>query len=304
MRLPTLVVLLSSAAYAAACGSSDESKAEPDGGAAGATDGGESPSVGGSQNAAGTRNAGGSPSASAGEGNDGEGGASGHGAAAGVGAGGEPSPDAAGGMDASGGMGAGGESNSSLDVLPEACPGAFADYTRLVGTDGDDTFTTPDVNGQKLIFGLDGVDTFPAEHGGQDCLVGGPGNDDFTNSDEFANYYYGGSGDDTYHVDTAGNFVHIADFAAGDRIALSLATYPLTGTPGEPASSAQVVSVPGFSSGTSTASEATVIVYDPETGELWRDVGGGTKDDGSAAVILTIVNKSSYVFDINDFIVE
>lgn len=298
LRLPTLVILLSAAAYAAACGSNDETKAEPDA-AAGASDGGESPSDGGSQSAGGAHDVGGGPSAAGGQGGQiAEAGTAGDGASGGVSLGGDTS--------GSGGQsGAAGASNpSELDLLPEACPGAFADYTRLLGTDDDDGFTTQDVSGQKLIFGLDGADTFPAEHGGQDCLVGGPGNDDFTNSDEFVNYYYGGSGDDTYHVDTAGNFVRIADFAAGDQIALSSATYPLAGTPGEPPSPAQVVSIPGFSSGTSTASEATVMVYDPDTGELWRDVGGGTKDDGSAAVILTIVNKSSYVFDINDFVVE
>ena len=51
-------------------------------------------------------------------------------------------------------------------------------------------------------------------------------------------------------------------------------------------------------------SEATVLVHDPDTGELGRDAAGGTKDDGSVAVILTMLNKSSYAFDINDFVVQ
>jgi hypothetical protein len=290
------MVLVSSATYGA-CGSSDQLKGEPEGGAAGASEGGEpsSTSAGGTKSGGTGAVAAGAPNGLAGEGG------------AGVELGGAPQ----GGVGASAGAagadnlgGAGGEPDLPTDTLPSACPGTLSQYTTLLGTNGDDVFTSSDVSGQKLIFGLDGADSFPTEHGGQDCLVGGRGNDDFTNSDEFVNYYYGGSGDDTYHVNTAGNYLRIADFELGDRIALDQAAFPLTGAPGDTPSPIQVLSVPGFSMGTSTNSEASVIVYDPNSGELWRDVGGGTKDDGSAAVILTILNKDTYVFDVDDFFIE
>jgi hypothetical protein len=162
-----------------------------------------------------------------------------------------------------------------------------------------------DVSGKKLIFGLAGEDTFPKEHGGDDCIVGGNGDDGFTNSDEFVNYYVGGPGADVYHVDTAGNFVRIADFSGEDTISLKQTFFTfLVGNAGAPVNSAQLKSVPGYSTGTSAgAFEGTALIYDPSSGELWRDSDSGDNTT-SATKVLTVLNKDGYVFDLADFVIE
>lgn len=300
VHLPALLALASAVTYAA-CGSSDTTKTLPEGGAAG--EGGDSTSAGGKSNVAGSQNGGGSLNMVGGQ--TGEGGAG----APATGQGGASAGDSgmlsgAAGTEAAAGAGGSGDTTGDMS-LPAACPGVIADYTLLVGTAGDDVFTTLDVGGKKLIFGLDGMDTYPKEHGGDDCIVGGPGDDDFTNSDEFANYYVGGAGADTYHIDTSGNYVHIADLEHGDIIGLSKVKFPfLTGNAGDIPSSTQVLAVADYSTGTSSGVvEASSIIYDPNSGELWLDVDGGAKGVNDRQ-ILTVINKGSYTFDVDDFELE
>jgi hypothetical protein len=300
IHLPALIALASATTYAA-CGSSDASKALQEGGAGG--EAGETAGSGGSNNAAaGSKNGGGSANNVAGQaGENSSGGQT-------TGQGGASGGDSGmlGGASGTDAAGAGGSGETPGDMsLPAACPGVLADYTLLVGTSGDDAFTTQDVGGKKLIFGLEGMDSFPKEHGGEDCIVGGPGDDDFTNSDEFANYYFGGGGADTYHIDTTGNYVRIADMASGDVIALSKVTFTfLTGASGDVPQSTQVLAVPGYSTGTSSGVvEVSSIIYDPTSGELWLDTDGGVKGVNDKQ-ILTIVNKDGYTFDIDDFELE
>jgi hypothetical protein len=298
--------LVSVTAYVG-CGSSDGSRAEQDGGAGG--EGGEAPtSAGGKNNVAGSQNSGGNANQAGGQGGDlgaagssaaGAGGAAGGMSTGGVNAGGEAN-------GAAGNAGAGGDTGDAFAV-PAACPVPQEGFVQVVGTEEADTFLLADVSGKKLIFGLGGDDIFPHEHGGDDCLVGGPGNDDFSNSDEFANYYVGGPDADTYHIDTTGNYVRITDMAAGDTISLSVATFAfLTGTIGEPPNSLQVKAVAGYSTGTpSGVTEGGSIVYDPSTGELWQDFDGGIKGSSvNDKQILTILNKDGYQFDVNDFLLE
>lgn len=299
VHLPALLALASAATYVA-CGSSDTTKTLPEGGAGG--EGGDSTSVGGTKSVAGSSNSGGSLSTVGGQ--TGEGGAG----APASGQGGASAGDSGmlgGAAGAEAAAGAGGSDTTGDMSLPSECPGALADYTLLVGTTGDDTFTAPDVSGKKLIFGLAGMDVFPKEHGGEDCIIGGPDDDDFTNSDEFANYYFGGAGADTYHIDTSGNYVQIADMEHGDLIGLNQVKFAfLTGVPGDIPQSSQVFAVPGYSTGTTSGVvEASAIVYDPTSGELWLDTDGGVKGVNDRQV-LTIINKDSYTFDVDDFVIE
>lgn len=304
VRIPALIAVISAAAYVA-CGSDDGSKAVQAGGEGG--EGGEAPTnQGGKNNTAGSQNNAGNDAG----GQGGAGATSNAGAAGGSGLGGEggvtASAGAGGALGGSGGDGgAGGESPDPL-AQPAACPTAGNPYTQLVGTEAADTFTSNDVSGKKLIFGLGGDDIFPTEHGGDDCLVGGPGDDDFTNSDEFVNYYVGGPGADTYHITTTGNYLRIADMEAGDTLALSAAAFPFVGAPGDTPSANNIKSVPGYSTGTpSGVTEGTTIIYDPTSGELWLDWDGGVK--GSSAndrQILTILNKDGYQFSLDDFEID
>jgi hypothetical protein len=64
--------------------------------------------------------------------------------------------------------------------------------------------------------------------------------------------------------------------------------------------------VPGYSTGTpSGVIEGASIIYDPQTGELWRDWDGGIKGSSvNDAQILTILNKDGYTFDLNDFEID
>ena len=310
VRLPALIAVISAAAYVA-CGSDDGSKTLQAGGEGG--EGGDP-----TQNQAGKNATAGSQNnlgGDAGQGGAGSGGSAGMVGDAGAplgGQGGASGSAGAGGSragsDGEGGNGGmGGDATTDPLVKPAACPSPVNGYTQLVGTEAADTFTADNVSGQKLIFGLGGDDVFPTEHGGDDCLVGGPGNDDFTNSDEFANYYVGGAGADTYHINTTGNYLRIADMEAGDTIALSLAKFQfLAGVPGETPSVNNVRSVPGYSTGTpSGVSEGSSIVYDPTSGELWLDWDGGTKGSSvNDAQILTILNKDGYQFSIDDFEID
>lgn len=301
VHLPALLALASATTYVA-CGSSDAAKAVPEAAGAGGEGGESTSSSGGSSNVAGSKNGGGSANMVGGQAGESSGGAatSGQGGASGGDSG------MLGGAAGAETTGAGGEGPVDMS-LPAACPGVLADYTLLVGTDGDDVFTTQDVGGKKLIFGLDGMDTYPKEHGGDDCIVGGPGDDDFTNSDEFANYYFGGAGADTYHIDTTGNYVQIADLEHGDIIALNQVKFAfLTGNAGDIPSSTQVFAVPGYSTGTTSGViEGSSIVYDPNSGELWLDYDGGVKGSSvNDKQILTVLNKDSYTFDVDDFELE
>jgi hypothetical protein len=296
VRLPALIALVSAAAYVA-CGSDDGSKAVQEGGAGG--EAGEAPTTMGGKSAAGSQNNAGTPNG--GEPSAGTNSAAGTAGAGGAGAGGVDAGAGAGGL---GTAGAGGESGDPF-ATPAACPGG--PYTLLVGTSEPDTFGSEEVSGAKLIFGLSGDDIFEYDTSGFDCLVGGPGNDDFTNPSENDNYYVGGPGADTYHIDHTGNYVHIADMAAGDTIALSLGAFDfLQGVAGSTPSTNNLKSVPGYSTGTTSGvTEGTTIIYDPTSGELWLDWDGGIKgSSASDQQILTILNKDGYTFDINDFVLE
>ena len=302
VRLPALIAVISAAAYVA-CGSDDGSKAVQAGGEGG--EGGDP-----AQGQAGKNNTAGSLNNVGGEGGAGVAGSQGQSGDAGApggfgGAAGVPGGAGAGGNG--GDAGGGGEGNVDPLAQPAACPSPVNGYTKLVGTETADTFTTNDVSGKKLIFGLGGDDVFPREHGGDDCLVGGPGNDDFSNSDEFVNYYVGGPGADTYHIDTTGNYLRIADMEAGDTLALSLTKFAfLAGVPGETPSANNVKSVAGYATGTpSGVSEGSTIIYDPTSGELWLDWDGGTKGSSvNDAQILTILNKDGYQFSLDDFEID
>jgi hypothetical protein len=304
VRFPALLALASVTTYVA-CGASDPSKAAQEEGAGG--EAGDSTSAGGKSSAAGSQNGGGSLNNPGGQGGT----DSGTGATAGNVDGGTGNEAGAGGVVGSAGdagAGAGGETGTDTSTLPTACPGVIADYTTLVGSAADDAFTGPDVNGKKLIFGLEGADTFPAEHGGDDCLVGGAGDDDFTNSDEFANYYVGGPGADVYHISTTGNYVRIADMEPADELSLKQTSFAfLTGAAGDTVNANQIHAIPGYST-TGTPSgvvEASSLVYDPTTGELWLDADGGIKGSSlDDRQILTILNHQGYTFDIDDFVLE
>jgi hypothetical protein len=68
-----------------------------------------------------------------------------------------------------------------------------------------------------------------------------------------------------------------------------------------------VVSSAGYATGTvDGCGEGSCIVYDPDTGELWRDADGYKKGSSAsdAYVIGTIVNHDSYVFSLDDFIID
>lgn len=302
VRLPALIAVISAAAYAA-CGSDDGSKAVQAGGEGG--EGGDpTQSQAGKNNTAGSQN---NVGGEGGAGVAGNKGASGDAGAPGGFGGQAGTPGSSGAAGTPGGEGGGGgEGNVDPLAQPAACPTPVNGYTQVVGTEAADTFTSNDVSGQKLIFGLGGDDVFPTEHGGDDCLVGGPGDDDFTNSDEFVNYYVGGPGADTYHITTTGNYLRIADMETGDTIALSSTTFPFLGASGDTPSANNLLSVPGYSTGTpSGVTEGTTIIYDPTSGELWLDWDGGTKGSSvNDKQILTILNKDGYQFSRDDFEID
>jgi hypothetical protein len=143
-------------------------------------------------------------------------------------------------------------------------------------------------------------------YGGDDCLVGGPGDDNFSSNNEGGiTTFVGGSGVDTFHIEFNNDYIRIADMASGDKIALNVETFSfLTGASGEVPAATQVVSVPDYSAGTGTATaEASCIVYDPNTGELWRDSDGYTKGStlNDAQRLGLIINFATYTFNLNDF---
>jgi hypothetical protein len=245
---------------------------------------------------AGSQNNGGSQNTAAGQGGD----VSGGGNSAGAALGGESAGGAA--M-----AGASGEGGASPDVsLPAACPGVLEDYMQVTGTTDNDTYVTEQLAGKQLVLGLAGDDIFGKSSDGLDCLVGGDGEDDFSSSIEQATYFVGGAGADTYHIDSANNYVHIGDMESVDTIGLSQATFTfLGGAPGDVPSQFQVVSSAGYATGTvDGCGEGSCIVYDPDTGELWRDMDGYKKGATDATVVGTIVNHDSYIFSLDDFIID
>jgi hypothetical protein len=300
VHLPALIALVSASTYVA-CGSSDPSKTEEAGGVGGAA-GEAGITTGGKSSGAGTQSGGGSKN------NAGEAGMTTGGVAANAGAAGSEAGGAGAAGESAGGMSSGAAGAPPDDMsLPAVCPGLLDDYTLLSGSAGDDHFLAADVSGKKLIFGLGGADIFDTEHGGDDCLVGGPGDDDFTNSDEFANYYVGGAGADTYHISTTGNYLRIGDLEAADELSFEQATFTyLLGAAGDNVNANQLHSVSGYSTGTSSGVvEGSSLVYDPSTGELWQDFDGGVKGSSvSDKLILTVLNHDSYTFDPDDFVIE
>jgi hypothetical protein len=299
LHLSAWLALVSAATAYTACGSSDESKAVGaageggENGDAAAGAGGNSPSTAGSQNNGGSQNA------AAGLGGD-------------IAAGGNSGGPALGGQSAGGAAagagGAGGDGGAPDSGLPAGCPGMLEDYTQLIGTSDGDAYVTAQLDNKQLVFGLAGDDTFGKSNDGGDCLVGGPGEDDFTSSTEQATYFVGGAGADTYHIDSVNNYVHIADMESVDTIGLSKVAFPFfSNAVGDVPNQFQLVSAPGYATGTvSACGEGSCIVYDPNTGELWRDSDGYAKGSSSddAFVIGTIVNHEAYVFSLDDFVID
>jgi hypothetical protein len=302
VHLPALIALVSVTTYVA-CGSSDPSSADQEAGAGGALgEGGEPSSSGGSEDTAGSKNTAGDSSmagSSAGPGGEGGGASSAEGGAGGVAAGG----------DANGAQaGAGGAPDEG--GLPAACPGVLGDYTQVDGTTGPDTFTSTQLEGKLLVFGLEGDDVFDRNHSGNDCLVGGPGDDDLTNPGESASYLIGGAGADTFHlVAQTNNYAQIADMSAEDTIGLSKTTFTfLGGTAGATVASYQLYSLADYEAGTGSipAGEGAALVYDPATGGIWQDLDRGVKgsSQADAAQIATVLNHASYTFDPEDFVLD
>jgi hypothetical protein len=206
---------------------------------------------------------------------------------------------------AGGAGGAGGEAAVDMS-LPAACPGVIGDYTLKVGTENADHYLVADLDGQQLVFGLGGDDVFDFDYAGQDCLLGGPGDDEFTSSGEFASYFFGGPGADVFHLTNAYGYFNVADMEAGDTITLSQTPFNfLIGQSGSTPDPTAVVSVAGYATGAASApnGEGGVLVYDPNDGSLWRDTDRGDKTTG-ANKVGTILNYSTYTFDINDFEIE
>ena len=299
-HLPALIALVSVSTYAA-CGSSDVRKVSQAGGAAGeggvAAMGAGSPSTGGSLNAGA-----GAPSESAGQaGITGFGGAS----LGGMSDAGQAGLGASAGND--GASGAGQAGAPSEYALPAECPGVVGDYTLVVGTDQQDTFSELQQDGKALVFGLNGADVFDADYAGQDCLLGGPGDDVFTSSSEASSYFFGGPGDDTYHLTNDYNYFYLVDMEADDVVTLSLTAFDfLVGAPGNNPAADQILSLPGYSLGNASipaSQNAGAIVYDPDNGQLWADTDRGDKTSG-ATQIGTILDFASYVFDRYDFTLD
>jgi hypothetical protein len=302
VHLPALLALVSATTYVA-CGSSDRSAADQEAGANGeggdANDSGGSSNRAGSSNGAGTKNSGGGDSSNGGApiAPGGEGGAAGS------------SRGGSGGEEALGGdAGAAGAAGASSDpTFPELCPGVLADYTRVDGTSGADTFVTAQLAGKTLVLGLEGDDIFDTNHDGQDCLIGGPGDDDLTNPGENVSYLFGGPGADTFHlIAQLNNYAFIADMSSEDTIGLSKTTFTfLDGVAGATPSDYQLQAIDNYSSGTGTVppGEGAAIVYDPVSGELWQDTDRGDNTSG-AVKIATVVNAAAYTYDIDDFVLD
>jgi len=204
--------------------------------------------------------------------------------------------------------GAAGESGAPSVVLPRECPGVLGDYSILFGEAGGEMFSDLQLEGRVLVFGGTGDDTFlSSPPGAGDCLLGGEGNDRFE-----ADYlgapsvFVGGAGDDVFVVrGSAGtDTAHVSDFQSSghDRIIFDAMAYGLTFTQGAPLSS-EVVSVPGFTGGNSTAAASARILYNPDDGGLWYD-SDANGEVASAVQIAVIENYASYRFDLNDFSLE
>lgn len=306
VRLPALLALVSATTYSA-CGASDPVRTARGGGAGG--EGGEpSDGAGGAtaSTAGSSSAAAGSPDTGSGGGGGGGAGAAGAATAPGAGAGGD------GGAGAEGTGGAGGSPESDVlgpeDGLPPACPGPLESYTQLTGTNDDDDVTSQQLAGKTLGWGLSGADTFEEDTGGGDCLVGGPGNDEFTSASETHSYFYGGPGADVFHLNNNGGHLFIGDFENGDTIGLPLNNFDfLHPTPGDAPLETELLLVPGYGDGANTgSSEKVVLVYDSATGILWRDTDGATKGSVmyDAIQLATIINYDGYTFDRADFEIE
>lgn len=299
VQVSALLALVSAAAYVA-CGSNDNTRIERAAGAGGQGDAGaagEHNTLGGSQNNAGTLNMGGEAGTPAG----------------GVGGeqlGGAGGSDVVGGAAGAGGEAQGGAPATDLtpaDGLPKECPGSLDMYTLKDGTSGVDQYLQADLNGRILAFGEAGNDVFGEDYAGDDCLIGGPGDDQFTSSGEANSYFFGGTGADTYHVIWKYGYLHIADMEAADTIALSKDEFPfLTGNVGEHLAAGQLVSVAGYGTGADSGTNLATLVYDPSTGELYQDLDGGKLEPKMPddRVVGHILNYGTYKFDPNDFVLD
>lgn len=305
VHLPALLALVSAATYVA-CGSSDQSKTEQEGGAAG--EGGETTGAGGTQSGGGSKSGGGTNSGVAGEGGaptggvptTGTGGAEGGAVSALGGAGGE----------------GGGAEPVDPDAFPASCPGAVSDYFALDGGAEPDTFTGPQLDqtvpdgtySQVFARGFAGNDTFEYNNAGADCLLGGDGDDDFSLPGEYGSVIVGGAGADVYHLRFEPNNTpsQIVDMSGEDTIGISKAGFDfLAGNPGAAPYDTQLHSVADYEAGTGTVptGEGAAIVYDPATGGLWLDLDRGMKGQ-TEVQLLKIGNAGSYTYDINDFVLE
>ena len=298
VHLSALLALVSATTYVA-CGSSNESLADQEGGAGGEGgaalgSGGAQSSTAGSQNSGGgTKNAGGGEGGepSLGGMSTGSGGAE---------VGGEP------GMTGGAGGEGGAGPNPYDDGFPSECPGVVSDYTLVDGTPDDDTVAVAQLVGKVLSHTFAGNDTFEATYDGNDCLVGGLGDDDFSATGETGSYLIGGSGADTFHVSGSSHSSIIVDLAAEDTIALNTLVYTYLGTAvGEPPPASNFEIVAEYEAGTGSAiAGAGVMIYDSSTGKLWVDYNGGTIGDGAETTIASVLNHATYTVTVDDFVLE
>ncbi len=305
VHLPAVFAFLSAAAYVA-CGASDPSIADQEDGGAGG-EGGDGANAGGASNsAAGAQNGGGSKSNPGG----GEGGLVEIGGAATAGAGGAGLGGDSGMLGGAAGAGGAGEPLDE-NAFPSEC-GVVGDYLTQDGTTGPDTFTSVQLgmnNSKVFARGLEGDDVFEFNNEGQDCLVGGAGDDELSAPGEFASILFGGSGADLFHLRYTSNNGPsvILDMTSEDTIGILKTTFNfLAGDPGATPLDTQVMALAGYEAGTTAIpnGEGAVLVYDPETGGLWLDVDRGMKDLDDTGQLISIANFGDYVFDINDFVIE
>ena len=292
VHLSALLALVSVTGYVA-CGSSDGTRATEEGGAGG--EGGEAIGAGGSNAVAGSNNTGGSNTNAAGEGG------------APIAIGGMPATEAgAGGADLGEVGGAGGAGPD-----PSAIPAACLENLTIEGTSGPDTFTNDQLNMNNShvnAIGYEGDDVFEYNYAGQDCLVGGAGDDDLSAPGEYGSYLMGNEGADVFHFTSqfGGNTPSIiVDMSAEDELAFNKTNFMLAGAVGMVLYAQELASVVDYEAGTGMIpnGEGACIVYDPATGGIWRDTDRGDNSSG-AGKLAVIENHASYVFDPNDFVVE
>ncbi len=194
--------------------------------------------------------------------------------------------------------GLGGAPNPGGDVCfnyPAAC-GDITNFELTLGTDAGETLSAS--GPANLVVGLGGDDTLPSDYG-DDCYVGGPGDDRLAQSFEYSTHIMmGGPGSDTFAlVHPFQNEVTIVDMEADDTVALNWTNFArAAGTAGAPLGNA-IEAIEAFNAGEpSTAS--TRIIYDPTDGELWWEDGEVSHH------FATIENHENYEFDPADFVWE